>query len=59
MIYTRRATHESIVEPRHTIGADVTIATPDFVGGSTLDSGAWFVHTSKPDFLNEDGERAR
>ncbi len=57
MIYTRRATHESIVDPRHTAGADVTIATPDFIGGSTLDSGAWYVHTSKPDFLTEDGER--
>ena len=57
MIYTRRATHESIVDPRHTAGADVTIATPDFIGGSTLDSGAWYVHTSKPDFLNDDGDR--
>ena len=57
MIYTRRATHESIVDARHTAGADVTIATPDFVGGSTLDSGAWYVYTSKPDFLNDDGER--
>ena len=57
LIYTRRAAGESIVDPRHTAGADVTIATPDFVGGSTLDSGAWYVHTSKPGFLNEDGER--
>ena len=57
LIYTRRATHESIVEPRHTAGADLTLATPDFVLGSTLDSGAWYVHTSRPDFLNDDGER--
>ena len=57
MLYTRRATHESIVEPRHTAAADVTIATPDFVKGSTLDSGAWYVYTSKPEFLDEDGER--
>ncbi len=56
-IYTRRATHESIVDPRHTAGADVTIATPDFVGGATLDSGAWYIHTSKPDFINDDGDR--
>ena len=55
-IYTRRATSESIVEPRHTIGTDVTIATPDFLGGSQLDSGAWYIHTSKPDFINDDGE---
>jgi hypothetical protein len=57
LIYTRRAARESIVDPRHTAGADVTIATPDFIGGSTLDSGAWYVHTSKPDFLNDEGER--
>ncbi len=57
LIYTRRAAGESIVDPRHTAGADVTIATPDFVGGSTLDSGAWYVHTSKPAFLNEEGEQ--
>ena len=56
-LYTRRAAHDSIVDPRHTAGADVTIATPDFVGGSVLDSGAWFVHTSTPDFLDEEGER--
>ena len=56
-IYTRRATHESIVEARHTAGADITLATPDFIRGSTLDSGAWYVHTSKPDFLNDEGDR--
>ncbi len=57
MIYTRRATHDSTAEARHTAGADVTIATPDFIGESTLDSGAWYVHTSRPDFLNDDGEQ--
>ena len=57
MIYTRRATADSIVDPRHTIGADVTIATPDFLGGSTLDSGAWYLYTSTPAFINEDGEQ--
>lgn len=56
MLYTRRATHESIVDPRHTAAADVTVATPDFIGGSTLDSGAWFVHTSTPQFISDDGE---
>jgi len=56
-IYTRRATYNSIVDPRHTAGADIIIATPDFVGGSTFDSGAWYVHTSKPAFINEEGER--
>ncbi|MGH9219894.1 MAG: DUF5916 domain-containing protein [Vicinamibacterales bacterium] len=58
MIYTRRATADSIVDPRHTIGADVTIATPDFVGGSVLDSGAWYVYTSTPTFVTEEGERS-
>jgi hypothetical protein len=57
MIYTRRSAHASIVDPRHTAGADITIATPDFIAGTTLDSGAWYVHTSKPDFVNDDGER--
>jgi hypothetical protein len=57
MIYTRRAAHESIVDPRHTIGADVIVATPDFLGESTLDSEAWYVYTSKPEFIDEDGER--
>jgi hypothetical protein len=57
VLYTRRAAHESIVDPRHSAGADITLATPDFVGGSTLDSGAWYVYTSTPDFLNDDGER--
>lgn len=55
-IYTRRATAESIVDPRHTIGTDITIATPDFLGGSQLDSGAWYVHTSKPDFTSDNGD---
>jgi len=56
MIYTRRAARESIVDPRHTAGADLALATPDFVGGSRLDSGAWYVHTSKPRFTSEDGD---
>ena len=55
-IYTRRAPRDSLVDARHTTGADVTIATPDFIRESTLDSGAWFVHTSTPQFINEDRE---
>ena len=55
-IYTRRAPRDSLVDARHTTGADVTIATPDFIRESTLDSGAWFVHTSKPHFISEDGD---
>ena len=58
MLYTRRATHESIVEPRHTAGADVTLATPNFFLGSILDSGAWYVHTSKPEVIDDSGTRS-
>jgi hypothetical protein len=59
VIYTRRAPRDSLADARHTSGADVTIATPDFIRGSILDSGAWFVHTSKPQFLNDDRETPR
>ena len=59
MLYTRRGTHQSIVDPRHSAGADVTIATPDFIGGSQLDSGAWYVHTSKPAFVSDTGDRSQ
>src|SRR5688572_10403254 len=38
MLYTRRAARDSMVDPRHSAGADLALATPDFVGGSTLDS---------------------
>ena len=55
-LYTRRAARDAMVDDRHTAGADLTLATPDFVGGTTLDSGAWFVHTTKPRFGFEDGE---
>ena len=56
VIYTRRSARDSLVEARHTSGGDVTIATPDFIRGSILDSGAWYVHTSKPQFINEDSD---
>jgi hypothetical protein len=55
-LYTRRATRDSIVDDRHTAGADLTLATPDFIGGTTLDSGAWFVRTTKPRLGFEDGD---
>ena len=41
MLYTRRAPRESVVDTRHTAGADLVVATPSFIGGTTLDSGAW------------------
>jgi hypothetical protein len=56
VIYTRRAAHESVIDPLHTAGVDVTLATPNFIGGSTFDSGAWYVHTSKPQFVDEQGD---
>jgi hypothetical protein len=56
MLYTRRAAQDSIVDPRHTAAADLILATPNFVGGSTIDSGAWYVHTSTPSFINDDGD---
>lgn len=58
VLYTRRAARDSIVDPRQTIGADLTLATPAFLGDKSLDSGLWFLHTTKPDFLTEDGEAA-
>jgi len=56
VIYTRRHARESIVETRETIGADITLATPTFLGNKAFDSGAWFIHTTKPEFVNEEGE---
>ena len=56
MLYTRRDTRDSNVDTRHTAGADLVLATPDFVGGTRLDSGAWYVHTSKPNFASESFE---
>jgi hypothetical protein len=55
-LYTRRSSRDSIVDTRHTIGADVTIATPDFIGGSVFDSTAWYAHASKPRFINDAGD---
>ena len=56
LLYTRRAPRESVVDTRHTAGADLVLATPSFVGGTTLDSGAWYIHTSKPEYISEDYE---
>ena len=56
MLYTRRSTRDSIIDTRHTAGLDVTIATPEFLGDTQFESGAWYVHTSKAQFVNEEGE---
>jgi hypothetical protein len=49
MLYTRRATLgiDDGIDDRHTIGTDLTLATPRFLGDKSLDTGVWFVHTSK------------
>jgi hypothetical protein len=56
VLYTRRAPRDSVVDPRQTIAADVTLATPNFFGDTVFDSGAWFIRTTKPDLLSEDGD---
>jgi hypothetical protein len=48
-LFTRRDPRGSPVEPGYTAGADVIIATPSFLGDKVLESGAWFVHTSRPE----------
>ena len=59
MIYTRRA-HARLDRRSAAHHRRRRHASPRRISsrGSTLDSGAWYVHTSKPEFLNEDGERA-
>ena len=55
-IYTRRSTRDSVVEARHTAGVDVTLATPELFGNTQFESDAWYVHTSKPESITEDGD---
>jgi hypothetical protein len=45
-LFTRRDPRSAEGATRYTAGADVTLATGSFVGGTRLDSGAWFVHTT-------------
>jgi hypothetical protein len=59
MLYTRRAPRDSLVDTRHTMATDVVIATPNFVGGSVLDSNLWYIHTSKPNQIDEAGTPPR
>ena len=55
VLYTRRAPRDSLVDPRHTLAADVNVATPSFIGDSVLDSSLWYIHTTKPNQLTEAG----
>lgn len=45
-LFTRRDPRGGTRDPQYTAGADVTIATPSFIKGTRLDSGAWFIHTT-------------
>jgi len=57
LLYTRRGTRDSIVDARHSAGADLTLATPTLFGNKTFDSNVWFMHTTKPEFLDDAGTR--
>jgi hypothetical protein len=59
VLYTRRAPRDSLVDTRHTMATDVVLATPNFVGGSVLDSNLWYIHTSKPSQIDEAGTPPR
>jgi hypothetical protein len=50
MLYTRRAARglDDLLADRHTIGTDITLATPRLFGNKNFDSTAWFVHTTAP-----------
>lgn len=47
-LYTRRAPVDDAagVDARHTVGADLTLATPDFLGRFVVDTRAWWLRTS-------------
>jgi hypothetical protein len=50
MLYTRRAALglEDPIDDRQTVGTDLTLATPRFFGNKSIDTGVWFLHTTKP-----------
>lgn len=55
VLYTRRAPRDSLVDARHSMAADLVVATPSFIGNSVFDSNLWYIHTTKPDQLSDDG----
>lgn len=55
VLYTRRAPRDSLVDTRHTLAGDVILATPNFLGDKVFDSNLWYIHTTTPDQLSEDG----
>lgn len=46
MLFTRRDPRGGTREAAYTAAADVRAATQSLIGGTRLDSGAWFVHTT-------------
>ena len=50
-LYTRRALVDDAagVDARHTVGADLTLGTPDFLGRLVVDTRAWWLRTSRTD----------
>ena len=54
-LYTRRAPRDSLVDARHTIAGDVTLATPTFLGDKVFASNLWYIHTTTPSQLTEGG----
>jgi hypothetical protein len=56
LLYTRRAgvDEASNIVDQHTLGYDVTLATPSLLGsGKNFETGAWFLHTTG--LQNQDG----
>jgi hypothetical protein len=47
-IYTRRDAHDSPIDARHTIGADLRLATSTFLGSQNLEGTAYYLHTTNP-----------
>ena len=55
VLYTRRAPRDSLIDPRHSLAGDFTLATPTFLGDKVFDSNVWYIHTTIPNQLSEDG----
>ena len=47
-IYTRRDPNGDSFETRHTMGADIRLATSNFMGSQNLEGNAYYLHTTSP-----------
>ena len=47
-IYTRRDPHGDTFETRHTMGADIRLATSTFRGSQNLEGNGYYLHTTSP-----------